>query len=218
MSTDSIVKPNIRNRIILVSLVLAIILIPFFLFGSQIETWTTHFVSASETNKSWTAFVLSLMLASDIFLPIPSSIVSTGAGFLLGFINGVLVSFIGMTVGCVIGYGFGFSSRRALQWIGTDNFNRMEKFFQRSGGWAIVMTRPIPVLAEASVLFAGMSRMKLLHFMIVSALSNLGISLVYATVGVYSVSVNSFLLALAGAIAIRGIAKMIEAGYRRKNK
>jgi uncharacterized membrane protein YdjX (TVP38/TMEM64 family) len=218
MSTGNIVKPDTRNRIILVSIVLAVVLIPFFLFGSQIESWTNQFLSTSQNNKGWTAVVLSLLLASDIFLPVPSSIVSTSAGFLLGFINGTLVSFIGMTIGCIIGYGFGFSSRKALKWIGQDNFNRLEKFFQRSGAWAIVLARPIPVLAEASVLFAGISRMKLPQFMIVSTLSNLGISLVYAAVGAYSVSVNSFLLALAGAIAIPGIAKLIVYWYSRRNK
>ncbi len=74
---------------------------------------------------------------------------------------------------------------------------------------------PVPVLAEASVLFAGMSKMNFRRFLIISTLSNLGISIVYAAVGAYSVSENSFLLAFAGAIIIPAVAKGVEVLYRK---
>jgi uncharacterized membrane protein YdjX (TVP38/TMEM64 family) len=218
MKAVNAIKPNARNVIILVVIILAVILIPFFLFGYRIEEWTNQFLKPSANNKIWAATVISFLLAADIFLPVPSSIVSTGSGYLLGFLNGSLASFAGMTIGCVIGYFFAINSRKALQWIGQDNFDRLEKFFQRSGAWAIVLARPIPVLAEASVLFAGISRMKFSRFMIASTFSNLGISIVYATVGAYSVSINSFLLAFSGAIIIPAIAKLIGYWYSRKSK
>lgn len=216
MKVVSAIRPNIRNVIILAAVILAVILVPFFLFGDRIEAWTNQFLKTSDSNKLWAASVISFLLAADIFLPVPSSIVSTGAGYLLGFVNGSLASFIGMTIGCIAGYFFALNSRKAVQWIGQYNFDRLEKFFQRSGAWAIVLARPIPVLAEASVLFAGISRMKFSKFMIASTLSNLGISVMYAAVGAYSVSVNSFLLAFSGAIIIPAIAKLIGYFYNRR--
>ena len=63
----------------------------------------------------------------------------------------------------------------------------------RFGEWVIVVSRPIPVLAEASVLFAGLSGMPASRFLLLSTLSNLGISAVYAAVGAFSASTNSFL-------------------------
>lgn len=189
-------------------MVLALVLVPFFLFGSRLEVWTNGFISATRQNTLWTAAILALLLASDIFLPVPASIVSTACGFLFGFVNGTLVSFTGMTLGCIIGYGFGSGSRKALYWIGKENFHELDFFFSRLGKWAIVMARPIPVLAEASVLFAGISRMNLSQFMILSTLSNLGISVMYAAVGAFSVSASSFLLAFCGAMALPGLAKL----------
>jgi membrane protein DedA with SNARE-associated domain len=79
----------------------------------------------------------------------------------------------------------------------------------------IVITRPVPVLAEASVLFAGMSRMPTGQFMLLTMLSNLGISAVYAAVGAFSANANSFLLAFAGSILIPLVA-MLAAKTRRK--
>jgi membrane protein DedA with SNARE-associated domain len=82
----------------------------------------------------------------------------------------------------------------------------MEKFFQKAGKWAVIMARPVPVLAEASVFFAGISRMNFSSFMWASTLSNLGIAIVYAAVGVYAVSVNSVLLAFSAAMILPAIA------------
>lgn len=209
MITSSIHATVLRNRFILIAIVLAIILIPFFLFGSRIEGWTNEVLYASGQNKIWTALVLAIMLTLDIFLPVPASIVSTGCGFLLGFINGTMVSFAGMTLGCLLGYAFGFNSRRALQWLGKDELNKMERLFKGSGFWAIILARPVPVLAEASVIFAGISKMNRFQFMMASVLSNLGISMVYGLVGAYSVSVNSFLLAFAGAMLMPATARLI---------
>jgi membrane protein DedA with SNARE-associated domain len=69
-----------------------------------------------------------------------------------------------------------------------------------------VVARPIPVLAEASVLFAGMSRMPLNRFIMLSTLSNRSISMVYAAIGAMSATVNSFLLAMAGSILVPWLA------------
>jgi len=197
------------------AIVLAVILIPFFIFHEELDLWTMQLLEASDNHTSYTVIILTALLASDILLPIPSSLVSTGAGYLLGFINGALVSWLGMTAGCVIGYILGAGSLKVLRWLDDDTKMKMENFFQRAGLWAIVVCRPVPVLAEASVLFAGMSKMNFRQFLLISTLSNLGISIVYAAVGAWSVSENSFLLAFAGAIILPGLAKGVEVLYSR---
>ena len=57
-----------------------------FLFGEFIENWTRNFLDAASGHSILVAVVLSALLGSDILLPIPSSVVSTAAGLLLGFI------------------------------------------------------------------------------------------------------------------------------------
>jgi uncharacterized membrane protein YdjX (TVP38/TMEM64 family) len=204
----------LRNTVLLICMVLAVILVPFFLFHEYIDGWTEQLLKTSGEHMVYTGILLSVLLISDILLPVPSSIVSTGAGFLLGFVNGSIVSFTGMTLGAVLGYALGRGSAGTMKWLDADTRQRMEGFFQRYGKWSIILARPVPVLAEASVFFAGISKMESRSFLLVSALSNLGISLMYAAVGSYSVSVNSFLPAFGGAVILPGIALLF---HRRRS-
>ena len=66
----------------------------------------------------------------------------------------------------------------------------------------MVAVRAVPVLAEASVLFAGIGSMRFGRFLLLTSLSNLGISLVYASVGAFAAEIQSFLLAVAGAVLV----------------
>ena len=90
--------------------------------------------------------------------------------------------------------------------VGEKELARFAKLQRRFGDWVIIAARPVPVLAEASVMFAGIARMPFGRFMLLTALSNLGISAVYAAVGAFSSNLNSFLLAFFGAILIPGAA------------
>ncbi len=193
------------------ALVAAIILVPFFLFAEQINGWIEKFVSSAESHTILAAFVLCMLLAGDILLPIPSSIVSTSAGCLLGFWGGTLVSLAGMTICCVLGYLLGTRYGRPLanRLVGAAELARLEELSGRFGHWVVVVCRPVPVLAEASVLFAGVAKMPAGRFFLLSTLSNLGISAVYALIGQMSASKGQFLLAFAASIIIPGAAMFL---------
>ena len=152
----------------------------------------------------WVAVALGSLLASDILTPVPSSLVSTATGFLLGFAKGAFTSAVGMTISCVLGFWLGARCGRsvACRLVGDGELKRLEKMSERFGGWVIVAARPVPVLAEASAIFAGMSGMSAYRFLLLSTLSNVGISAVYAAVGTFSATVNSFLFAFAGAVIV----------------
>lgn len=200
-------KPGSRYAwAVLCAALLGAILVPFALFGSQIETWTAGFLADGESGRFGFALPLILggLLAADIVLPVPSSIISTGAGMLLGFAGGMLTSFCGMMLGALIGYRIGIGARGALEsrFFSRESVERFQALAKRAGAWGLVLARPVPVLAEASLFFAGMSRMPLRRFLPLVALSNLGLSAVYAAVGTYAATVDSFLLAFAGAIAL----------------
>jgi len=196
--------------IILVTLVLALILVPFALFGERIEQWTHDFIASAAERPGWVILVLGGLLATDILLPVPSSLASTACGFLLGFAPGALTSFVGMGISCIVGFFLGSKLGRpfATRMVGEDEIARLERLSARLGDWAIVMARPVPVLAEASVLFAGVGRIPMARFLTLAFLSNLGISLVYAAVGAFSATVDSFLLAFGGAILLPALAML----------
>lgn len=196
--------------LLLAGLVFAVILIPFFLFGPQIEAWTERFIESAARQSGWVAVVLGSLLAFDILLPVPSSLASTAAGLLLGFVKGLITSLVGMTICCAIGFWLGarFGRSAARRIVGDSELKRLEELSRRFGNWAIVIARPVPMLAEASVLFAGMSGVPVYQFLLLSTLSNLGISAVYAAVGALSATTNSFLLAFAGSILVPLVAML----------
>ncbi|MFC2030162.1 TVP38/TMEM64 family protein [Chloroflexota bacterium] len=205
--------------IALTIVVLALILVPFFLFETQIEAWTSNFIESAEEYRVLVGLVLGGLLAADIFLPTPSSLVSTGIGFFLGFIPGMLVSWAAMCISCAIGYWIAVWLGRpvATKFVGDEELDKLHNLYGRIGDWVIVVLRPVPVLAEASVLFAGMARMPFRRFMLLAGLSNLGISAVYSAVGAYSATVNSFLLVFAAAILVPAIGMLATRGLRRES-
>ena len=87
-------------------LILAVILVPFALFGGAIAEWTGDFLRSSPA-KLEAALVIVILLAMDVLLPVPSSLVGTASGYLLGFLPGAVISLLGMTGGCLAGYWLG---------------------------------------------------------------------------------------------------------------
>ena len=197
-------KNSVLRRLLIILILLGFLLLPFLIFGETLNDWTEEFLLSGARRPRLEAFVLSLLLASDIFLPVPSSLVSTAAGFLLGFLAGAATSLAGMTVSCMIGFlvGLKFGRPAVQKLIGLRDLQEIEKIYIRFGDWVIVMARAVPVIAEASVLVAGISRMRTSRFLLLSFLSNLGISAVYAAIGAISADINSFLFAFLGSILV----------------
>lgn len=199
----------------LIAGMLALIIVPFICFGARMDAWTQRFLNSAADRPGLTASILSGLLASDIVLPIPSSIVSTACGYFLGFWGGALASWLGMSVSGVLGYALAVGLGRAplRRWLGDCELEKLEALYRRYGDWVIVLARPVPVLAEASVLFAGLGRMRFWRFLVLSLLSNAGISVAYAAIGTFSADLNSFLAAMSGAILLPWVFMVISKRY-----
>ena len=194
---------------ILWTILIAIVIVPFLVFEKQFEQLSMWLAQGNASGWATAAAILAL-LALDVFLPVPSSIVSTGAGALLGFWQGTVVIWIGMTLGCLLGYVFGaYSAGPARRLVGADGLARAGKVMDRYGLFALVICRPIPVLAESSVVFAGLVKSPLVPFLWLTALADLGIALAYAAVGAFSMQAGSFLLTFGGALALPGMAILV---------
>lgn len=187
-------------------LLIGLLLLPFFLFEAQFNALAEQ-ITRSGMSRSVAAAGIFALLALDVFLPVPSSIVATGAGVILGLAEGTAVVWGGMMAGCLIGYGTGVRAAATARWIvGPDNLTRAESLMRRYGDLALVLCRPVPVLAEASVVFAGIVRARFARFAALTAISNLGIAFGYAAFGAFSMRVDSFLVAFLGALLLPGIA------------
>jgi membrane protein DedA with SNARE-associated domain len=118
-----------------------------------------------------------------------------------------------MMAGCAFAYALGArGSAAAERLVGAPGLARAQAVAARYGDWTIVICRPIPVLAEATAVVAGVVRAPLGRFLALTAAANLGIAAGYAAVGAYAMRVDSFLIAFVGALLIPamalGVAKM----------
>jgi len=179
-----------------------LILIPFALWENRFEALTARWLDEGRP-RTWIAAGVVSLLGADVVLPIPSSLISTSSGYLLGFWKGLAASWLGMTVACIIGYGLG---RFASGWVRRIVSREDEARFARSSDWVLAGSRAVPMLAEASVIIAGMLARPFGRFLGICAMANLGVSAVYAAIGAYALRTQSFLLAFAGAVVVPWLA------------
>jgi uncharacterized membrane protein YdjX (TVP38/TMEM64 family) len=200
-------RDYIRVWLWLAAVVVVVVLVPFALLEGIIAEAIDRYVQAAPSTAAL-AFVVIALLALDIVLPIPSSVVATTAGAALGFVPGTLASIIGMTIGCQLGYGLGRVGGRAAvrRSVGDRALDDIAARMRERGHWALVALRAVPVLAEGSVLFAGLARMEVARFTLITSLANLGVSCVYCGLGAGAIATRSPLLALAAAIGVPALA------------
>jgi uncharacterized membrane protein YdjX (TVP38/TMEM64 family) len=181
--------------------------------------WAGRLTSSDLRPEIIAAAVVSL-LGLDVLLPVPSSIVSTAAGAGLGFLPGLAASTAGMTLGSLVGYGLGrkFGVPLVRRMVRDRDLERVSARFRAGAPWALAAMRPVPVLAEASALFAGVSAVPVPLYVTVTTLANTGISAVYCAAGAKALSAGSFFLAFAASIGLPAAAMAIEAALRRERK
>ena len=176
--------PAALRSILLVILVLLVPVLPFLAFGTQLESWLQQLIQ--RPLPFWLAAVAVVgLLSTDILLPIPSSLISTLGGWQLGWLAGTVFSWVGMTVGALVGFALARRWGRpfALRLACAEDLDRMKQLTERFGALVLVLTRALPILAEASVLLLGIHRFAWRRFLPPVMLSNLGIALAYSAFG-----------------------------------
>lgn len=144
-----------------------------------------------------------LLLASDVVLPIPSSLVMIADGAAFGVVLGTVLSTVGATASALIGYVIGRGAGdRTRDWLGPEATLRLQDLLSRHGLAVVVLTRPIPILAEVTALMAGSGRMPARGFLVASIVGAAVTSLVYAAAGAGAAAGKAGWLAFGGALAM----------------
>lgn len=145
------------TTIIIVSMMIP--LLPFIVIG---ELPGERWLSQNDHNALLFAATGSGLLAVDVLLPVPSSIVGTALGARLGFSMGVLWCWSGLMLGNLVGYALG----QLLP-------HRFASELPEVPSEAVLfLSRPVPVLAEAATLVAGANRLGLRPFLSATAIGN----------------------------------------------
>jgi uncharacterized membrane protein YdjX (TVP38/TMEM64 family) len=204
-------------RILAAVLVLiALVLIPFFLFGGVIDRRAGDLIVL---DHGLAALAGAVLLALDIVLPVPSSVVATAMGALLGGAMGALVNAVGLTAGCLLGLILGRAGTPfARRILGERIYDDFVRWVERHGVVALVLCRAVPVLAEASIIGLGTARRQSLPLIVAAMLADICLGLVYAFAGAtHGPEAAPAAPALAAAIGLPAIGLLVTLAWMRRN-
>ena len=164
------------------------------------------------------------LLVSDVALPVPSSAVMVAHGALFGVLPGAVLSVLGGTGATVLGFALGRRGRAVVARLTTPRQrDRADRLLGRWGALAIMVTRPVPVLAETVAVLAGTSPMRWPVAALAGAAGTVTPALALAWSGAAAAgTVNGLLvfglvLLLAGATALAGRLRRRAGGDRRRH-
>jgi len=111
---------------------------------------------------------------------------------------------VGLSLGCCFGYYLGHASGVVMlpRYINSKDAQKAHQLCDKLGSGLLILMRAVPVLAEASVISAGMVGMPFVRFVVVTSLANIGLAISYAYIGTMALSSQSFLLVFVGAVAV----------------
>ncbi|EAG1698585.1 DedA family protein [Listeria monocytogenes] len=133
--------------------------------------------------------IFVLIMVENLFPPIPSEIILTFGGFMttvtsLNVVMVIIVATLGSVVGAILLYKvasyFGkerltkivLKNGRILR-LKESDIERAENFFLKYGSWAVFLCRMIPLIRSLISIPAGMTKMKMSKFLILTTAGSL---------------------------------------------
>jgi uncharacterized membrane protein YdjX (TVP38/TMEM64 family) len=152
------------------------------------DEWMSEQIRALQERSGglwWAGLAVASLLTLDLFLPVPSSILMILSGAILGLHLGWLVALVGAMGSALLGFGL------CRRWgkpvfdrvAGPVDTDRITRFFERHGLWAILLSRSVPMLTEIVSCLAGLSAMRFRLFFLVSLAGTWPLCVVYAWAG-----------------------------------
>lgn len=154
----------------------------------------------------WAAALGVLLLIADVLLPVPSSLVMVAHGALFGVWIGTLLSLVGSTGAGLFGFWIGRRGGKLLERLVTpEERDRANGLLERWGTLAIIVTRPVPLLAETVAIMAGTSTLGWWQTALAVIAGSLPPALLYALVGASASRFQNTALMFALLLVIAGL-------------
>ena len=148
------------------------------LAGDQAKKWLHQF-------GPWTWAIAILLMITDVLLPIPATAVLATLGLIYGTLVGGLIgcagTFLAGTAGYLICWAMGERAARFL--MGERGLERSRRFFTKSGGWLVALSRWMIILPEMVSCLAGLTRMDPRKYFVALACGTIPMSFTYAAIG-----------------------------------
>jgi uncharacterized membrane protein YdjX (TVP38/TMEM64 family) len=140
--------------------------------------------------SSWPTAVLSIgLLVSDVVLPVPASAIMVAQGAAFGLVAGAMLALLGGIGATMMAYLVG---RRSQPWVhrlvSPAEQRRAAALMERYGMWAVIISRPVPMLAETVAILSGVERLPWRQVLLAGGVGNLIPAVAYAAVGALAAS------------------------------
>lgn len=124
------------------------------------------------------------LLIADVLLPVPSSLVMVAHGALFGVWTGTFLSLLGSVGAALFGFAIGRRGGSLLErLVSPEERKRADHILARWGALAVIVTRPIPLLAETVAIMAGTSPLGWRRMALAALVGSLPPALLYALTG-----------------------------------
>jgi uncharacterized membrane protein YdjX (TVP38/TMEM64 family) len=159
------------------------------------------------------------LLVVDVFLPVPSSVVMVAHGALFGVLGGAALSLLGCLGAAALAFGIGrCGGPMVTRLVGVEERAKADALFSRYGGLAVLVSRPLPLLAETVAILAGTTPMSWRTLLGATVLGAAPPSLLYALTGATAASLDHTALVFGVVLLVAGLAwfvgRRVEEGGR----
>jgi uncharacterized membrane protein YdjX (TVP38/TMEM64 family) len=177
------VRRSLRLLLLASVAAVAVPAVPLLFLGSRLDQAVIRFLNPPPPPGLLAAAEVAI-LAADLVLPVPSSFVATLGGAVLGVPLGSLCGWLGMTLSALAGWAVGrLAGRTAVEALPAEERGFLEHRRQQIGPALIILTRPVPLLAEALSIAAGGLGMPRRSFLLSAAAGNLAIAVAWSLAG-----------------------------------
>ena len=213
---DSKAHPSVRWTMIWVVL-LAIPLVPFTIMTLSGSDPFLAWAGSVRDHAAITGAVCAFLLVTDVVLPIPSSFVAVVSGQALGMAGGGLLNWVAITAGHGAGYALARTWGRPLveRYVGARQLNNAERTWRHGATTALILSRPVPVLAESLAMFAGLVGFTPLKFLAIAAIANLPHSFLYSWAGSSSSDLSTLTPLLAAGVGVPTVGYLLFIAWNR---
>lgn len=147
-------------------------------------SWLTPESFRLPEGRSMGALALVLLLALDVYLPVPSALVLMSAGHSFGLWSGIALCCFGATLAGLVGWFTGRLSTSLLRsHVSPSEQQHFAALLDRFGLGLIVLTRPVPLIAEVVLIVAGAAGMKLRGVLVATLIGSLVPAIVFCWAG-----------------------------------